>query len=320
MGLFKKKSKQYDPELTCQLRDASPEDTELVKSLLTQGADPNAPKKDGKSAPLIAAATVGCIPTMDALIRHGADPDLYSGVKWHETPLLAAIWENQIRAVEFLVEHGSNVNGSLRTGPPLNVTYMTKNLEMLKYLLDHGADPNKKLLGLATPARGAEAALRCMKHDIRKLPKEGCAKCADRLLLIRILSLLRQYGGRPIVAGSSKGTGLLDAYVDLIAHVEKWEQRGERWAEELAEMTINDPLIRSMMMMMIGGGLGQIGIPTPVTSLEGMLGMPDLPNRRGFEPIEAGHTDKSEKYRTTTELYKRGLRNWELEENRKSDG
>ena len=106
------------------------------------------------------------------------------------------------------------------------------------------ADPNKKLLGLLTPARQAEAALSCMKHDIRKLPKEGCAKCADRLLLIRILSLLRQYGGRPIVAGSSKGTGLLDAYVDLIAHVEKWEQRGEKWAEELGNMTYNDPLVR----------------------------------------------------------------------------
>ncbi|OCK74019.1 ankyrin [Lepidopterella palustris CBS 459.81] len=311
MGLFKNKSKQYDQELTNRLRDASPENTELIKSLLRQGANPNAPKKDGKSAPLIVAATMGCIPTMDVLIQHGADPNLYSGVKWHETPLLAAIWENQIETVEFLVEHGANINGTLRTGPPLAVTFITKNLEMLKCLLDHRADPNKKLLGFATPARQAEAALVCMKHDIRKSPKEGCDKCADRLLLIRILSLLRQYGGRPIVAGSSNGTGLLDAYVDLIAHVEKWEQRGEKWAEELGNMTFNDPTIRAMMEWMISGALGPIGIQTPPTSLESMFGLPDMPIGRGFERIEMKHTDHSKKYRAATESYKRGLRDWE---------
>jgi hypothetical protein len=153
-----------------------------------------------------------------------------------------------------------------------------------------------------------------MKHDIRKRPKEGCAKCADRLLLIRILSLLRHYGGRPIVAGRSEGTGLLAAYVDLIAHVERWEQRGEKWAEELGNMAYNDPLIRSMMGWMIGGWLGQIGIPMPPSSLENMFGMPDLPMGRGFERIEKKHTDRSEKYRAATESYKSELRDWEEHE------
>lgn len=249
MGLFKRKSGQFDQELTNRLRDASPENTELIKSLLAQGANPNAPKKDGKSAPLITAATVGSILTMDVLIQHGADPNLYSGIKWHETPLVAAIQENQIQTVEFLIEHGANIDGSVRTGPPLSSTFFTKNIEMLKCLLRHGADPNKKLLGLATPARQAEATLGCRKHDIRKLPKVGCAKCGDRLLLIR-------------------------------------------------------------------GMLGQIGIQGPVTSLEGMLGCPDLPLGRGFERIETKHTDRSEKYRAATGSYKRQLMDWQVfEEN-----
>lgn len=261
----------YNKGLTARLRETSPWDTQTIESLLSQGADPNAPRQGDKAPPLVAAATVGCIPTMEVLVRYGADPNHFSGPKFHETPLLAAVGEGHTDAVEFLLGHGASINGTLRTGPPLMVTFMTKDLKMLALLLDRGADPNKKLLGTIRPTLGAEGALRCTRHDIRKLPKDGCAKCKDRLLLIQILALLRQHGGRPIVAGSSKGTGLIDAYIDLIAHVEKWEQRGENAAEWLGDITFNDPTIRAMMTAMIGAGLGQIGIPTPITSLEGAL-------------------------------------------------
>ncbi|KAM7193236.1 ankyrin [Rhypophila sp. PSN 637] len=304
MGFFSRRSDQYDKDGTERLRNATPQDTELIRSLLAHGADPNAPKKDGQSAPLIIAASAGCVATMDTLIQHGADPNLFSGTKWHETPLLAAIYENQLDAVKYLIQHGANIDGSLRSGSPLNVAFLAKNIAMLECLLDHGADPNKKLMGILSPARACESVLRCMKHDIRKMPKEGCVKCADRLLLIRMLSLLRQHGGRPLVAGSSNGTGLLDAYVDLIAHVEKWEQRGEKWAEELGNITYNDPLVRSMMEWMIKGGLGEIGVPVPVDSI---VDMPDL-SGEGFERIETTHWDHSRKYSAATDSYKCQLR------------
>jgi ankyrin repeat protein len=145
MGLFNRHTEKYNPELTAQLREASPWDTEAIESLLAQGANPNAPKKGNKSAPLAAAATVGCIPTMDVLIRHGADPNLFSGIKFHETPLLAAIYEGHIRAVEYLLDHGAKIDGTFRTGPPLEGAIYTENLEMLEFLLKHGADPNKKI-------------------------------------------------------------------------------------------------------------------------------------------------------------------------------
>ena len=65
----------------------------------------------------------------------------------------------------------------------------------------------------------------------------------NRLLLIRMLSLLWQHGGKPIVAESSNGARLLDIYIDLIADVEKREERGARTVDWLTDTTVNDPTV-----------------------------------------------------------------------------
>jgi hypothetical protein len=147
-----------------------------------------------------------------------------------------------------------------------------------------------------------------MKHDIRKLPKEGCEKCGKRLLLIKMLSLLLQHGGRPIVAGCCRGTGLLDAYVDLIAHVEKWEERGEKGAKFLADITYDDPMIRSLIEWGIGGALGQIGFQGPVTSVEGLFGMPEVPDKENFKKIYKPAESKTVKYRDQIQSYMTDLK------------
>lgn len=301
MGLFSKttKTKKYDKDLSDQLLEVAPTETELVKSLLSQGADPNV-HKHNKPTPLIAAATAGWVPTMEALLEGGADPDRYTTVKDHASPLEAAVYEGHIDAVQCLLDHGATINGKLFNGPPFHAAFVTKNLEMLKYLLEHGADPNKKLAGF-TPARNAVLFLGCNKltHDIRKMPKAGCDKCDNRITLIQILSLLRQYGGNPMNKCSGNGTGLIDAYVDLIADTEKWEERGAKAADFLADCTINDPMVRGMLTWMIEGGLGAIGIPTPIDvghpmgPLAGLFGLPDLSGGKDFKKIEPKPEDRT---------------------------
>jgi hypothetical protein len=312
MGLFKRHTERYDKGLSAHLLEASPSDTKLIESLLSQGADPNVYKR-GKVTPLIAAAKVGCIPTMEVLVKHGADIEHGSIVTNQWTPLEAAVYGGHTEAVQFLLDHGAVINGKMFMGPPFRGAFATKNLPMLKYLLDHGADPNKKLTGFK-PAKIAALELGCdnFGHDIRKLPVPGCAKCGNRLVLLQMLSLLRQYGGRPMNEGCSTGTGLIDAYVDLIANIEKWEERGTKAVEAMADATLNDPTIRGILGFIAGGVLGMAGIPMPITSLESAMGIPDFPlGGPDFEKwdltIKPEDRTRSKKYRAATESYKSGL-------------
>jgi hypothetical protein len=108
---------------------------------------------------------------------------------------------------------------------------------------------------------------------VRKSPRQSCKTCQERLLWLHLLAVLRRYGGRPLEAGSASGeNALMDAYVDLIAYTEKWEERGERAAQFLVDATVNGPVVRTMLNMLVGAGRWAMGIPTPVTSLGGGFG------------------------------------------------
>lgn len=273
MGIFKHHKSQFDKHLTNQLRETDPSDTAVIQTLLAQGADPNASRDHDKSSPLIQAASCGCIPTMEVLLNAGADVNKVAGYKWHFYPLMAAVYENQREAVEFLLNHGANPDGPKYGQSPLDAAIEIKNLDMMELLLSKEADPDKGVLGVR-PTFAISATV--CHHDIRKPPRPKCKKCGERLFQIRALALLRQYGARPLVEGITQGTGLVDAYIDLIAEREKWAERGERAGKWLAEQTMNDPMIQAMTKFMVGGALGAIGIPTPVTSLGDLFELPDF--------------------------------------------
>jgi len=271
MGNASSTAKDYDKDLTSQLQRASPSDTAAIELLLSRGANPNG---SGSPTPLIAAVTEGCMPTVCVLVEHGAATNRpgHGKDKYHATPLMAAASEGNTAAATFLLAHGADVNGTTLAIPPLVAAIQTKNLGMVEFLLGRGADPNKSTWGMR-PARFVLGEATCW-HDVRKPPRQNCKTCQERLLWLRMLAALRRHGGRPILAGSTgfgSGDDLLDAYIDLVAHTEKWEERGHRAAQFLADATVNDPMIRTMLNMAIGAGLGAIGIPTPVTSLGGAL-------------------------------------------------
>lgn len=273
MRIFNRHKKQFDKHLTDELRETDPTDTASIQALISQGADPNAGSKNGKGSPLVQAATCGCISTMQVLLDAGADVDKIAGYKRHFYPLMAAVYEAQREAAEFLLSHGARVDGPKFAPSPLSAAIEARNLDMMKLLLDHDARADTNGFGTLGPAWTINAKV--CHHDLRKPPEPGCKKCDDRVFYICALSLLRQYGARPLVEGFTEGTGLVDAYIDLIAHREKLNERYEKAGHKLADFMINDPTIQMMTKWGVGGLLGLAHIPTPVTSIADLMGLPD---------------------------------------------
>lgn len=220
--------------------------------------------------------------------------------------------------MQFLLDHGAPIKGRLLMGPPLIGAFVTKNLDMLEFLLERGADPNKKLSGFS-PARMATSFLGCNKftHDVRKMPAPGCEKCGNRMALIRILALLRRYGGNPMNPSSGHGIELTDAYVDLIANLEKWEERGAQGADFLLDCTVNDPMVRGMLKFMVEGSLGIVSVDHFMGPLAGLVNLPDFAPVKESEMIHVKPEDRTTtvKHTGTIGRYMR-----ELDEAQRSSG
>jgi ankyrin repeat protein len=162
--------------------------TEAAKLLIAAGADLNAktnsPPPGGRGGggdgsrggftPLMFAARQGSIESGEALLKAGADPDLSDpdGIN----PLTVALLSGHYDFTSLLIDHGADVNKGDRTGrTPLYVAVDMHSLEwrfnrpapkkfekqygsmeIVKKLLEHGADVNAELnAGILGPSRAA---------------------------------------------------------------------------------------------------------------------------------------------------------------------
>ena len=130
-------------------------DVKSVQYILDHGADPNTVKKEYFDLPIHNAITVFSVSNTEGrtkkaeeisklLIKYGADINKRDAI-FGSTMLHGA---QNLKTVRLLVELGADVNAtdSKFGNTPLHawIIIYKKDLEMFQYLLEHGADVNKK--------------------------------------------------------------------------------------------------------------------------------------------------------------------------------
>ncbi|MDJ0750591.1 MAG: ankyrin repeat domain-containing protein [Woeseiaceae bacterium] len=128
---------------------------EMVRLLLDRGADVNKAATDGSTA-LMLAAQRGELSTVSILIDAGANLELRNTSK--ETALLVAISADEFEIAKRLVDAGANVNvANIQKRSALLIA--KKSLDMVRYLVEHGADVD------ATELHGGTTTLNYLKRS-----------------------------------------------------------------------------------------------------------------------------------------------------------
>src|SRR5499426_1761704 len=133
-------------------------DAPTLERLLKQGADPNR-HNDANATALMWAATD--LEKTKLLVDHGADVNARSND--FRTPLMiAAIRQGNAAVVKLLLDHGANPNPNARPlteSSPLIQAATAGDAEMMQLLLDRGADAKMA----AQPALSMAITMRCSK-------------------------------------------------------------------------------------------------------------------------------------------------------------
>ncbi|MGD8242926.1 MAG: ankyrin repeat domain-containing protein, partial [Desulfobacterales bacterium] len=140
-------------------------DPDLVRLMLTRGADANGPV-DSAYTPLMAAVRRGHTAVAAVLLEHGAPPDAprYTSA----TPLMAAAQNDDLATLQVLLAAGADPDArTTSAGPPLITAAAKGDARAVQALLNHGADPNILAFAKATP--------------MLKAVEAGCTPCV-RLL------------------------------------------------------------------------------------------------------------------------------------------
>ncbi|KIW95692.1 uncharacterized protein Z519_04277 [Cladophialophora bantiana CBS 173.52] len=208
------------------------QDVETVRLLLLFGADPNGLDKI-KFSPLLSATELSFLDAAKLLLKYGADPNLPAGPDG-ECPLAMAVIENKLeflqlyltyggdanlntadgntllikaitktnpkKLAELLVDYGSDVNGKNSEGEtPLFTAIQAKRVDIMIFLLDHGADPNlpgpKHLLWPSTYQPKALQLLLSRGADFKKCP--GILELATSINHLESVTILLRAGVDP---------------------------------------------------------------------------------------------------------------------------
>ena len=200
---------------------------EMIQMLLKAGADPNATVGDGETA-LMIAARQGAVESAQVLLDAGADVNM-SEPEYHFTPILEAIYNDHYDLAAILVERKANPDGALYLAvemrnldyfgnrPRKPVSDKLDELAFIKFMLDHGADPNA-VLKTRLPDRMAQGAIKVPKGAT---PFWRAARSAD----VAVMRLLLEKGANPSQPTDDHTTPLLAAATGQGARFAGGEER-----------------------------------------------------------------------------------------------
>ena len=158
----------------------------VAQLLLEHGGDVNTRRKDGWT-PLHVAAYFGNVEIVRLLLDHGADPEANAEGDMGEKPLHKVSYgkyrsqEDGVRVAQLLLEHGGDVNTRRKDGwTPLHVASYFGDVEIVRLLLDHGADPEANAEGDM-----GEKPLHKVSYGKYRSQEDG----------VRVAQLLLEHGG-----------------------------------------------------------------------------------------------------------------------------
>src|ERR1700722_18605705 len=128
-------------------------DLKTMESLLSAGADPNVPHRDGQ--PALSFAMLGAqTQVVELLLAWHADPNAPMNGRYDvsDTPLQYAAQSGNLRLASILIAGGAQVNSKGPRGrTALHAAAVNGRLDMLRLLIEKGADLNTRDAEGASP-------------------------------------------------------------------------------------------------------------------------------------------------------------------------